>query len=59
MKATEKEQARKICDALYLLPQEKQEYLLGYAEGVITMASVMSEPASLTQAVQQGSPRAS
>lgn len=38
MGAEEKEIARRITDALVSLPDEKREYILGYAEGVIAMA---------------------
>ena len=38
MSANEKEIARSITEAVSILPEEKREYILGYAEGVIAMA---------------------
>lgn len=38
MSANEKEIARSITEAVSILPAEKREYILGYAEGVIAMA---------------------
>lgn len=38
MSAKEKEIARSITEAVSILPEDKREYILGYAEGVIAMA---------------------
>lgn len=40
MKAKEKETVRSIANALRLLPIEKQEFIKGYAEGVIAMGGM-------------------
>lgn len=38
MGAEEKKIAQSITEAVSVLPEEKREYILGYAEGVIAMA---------------------
>ncbi len=38
MSATEKELVKIITEGVSVLPAEKREYILGYAEGVIAMA---------------------
>ena len=38
MSAKEKELVKSITEAVSTLPEEKREYLLGYAEGVLAMA---------------------
>ena len=38
MGAEEKKIAQSITEAVSMLPEEKREYILGYAEGVIAMA---------------------
>lgn len=38
MGAEEKKIAHSITEAVSALPEEKREYILGYAEGVIAMA---------------------
>jgi len=38
MSTKEKEIARSITEAVSILPEEKREYILGYAEGVLAMA---------------------
>ncbi len=43
MGADEKELGKKITEAVSILPDEKREFILGYAEGVIAMASAMRE----------------
>ena len=43
MGADEKKLGQKIAEAVSILPDEKREYILGYAEGVIAMASAMRE----------------
>ena len=43
MGADEKKLGQKIVEAISILPDEKREYILGYAEGVIAMASAMRE----------------
>lgn len=40
MKAKEKETAQNIAKALLLLPADKQEFIKGYAEGVIAMGGL-------------------
>lgn len=43
MKAKEKETAQNIAKALLLLPAEKQEFIKGYAEGVIAMSGMVQQ----------------
>ncbi len=38
MGTKEKEIVRNITEAVSLLPEDKREYILGYAEGVLAMA---------------------
>lgn len=38
MSAKEKEIVRNITEAVSVLPDEKREYILGYADGVLAMA---------------------
>lgn len=38
MGADEKKLGQKITEAVSILPADKREYILGYAEGVIAMA---------------------
>ncbi len=38
MSATEKELVKIITEGVSVLPAEKREYILGYAEGVLAMA---------------------
>ncbi len=38
MSTKEKEIARSITEAVSALPEDKREYILGYAEGVLAMA---------------------
>lgn len=38
MGAEEKKIVQSITEAVFALPEEKREYILGYAEGVIAMA---------------------
>ena len=38
MSTKEKEIVRNITEAVCILPEEKREYILGYAEGVLAMA---------------------
>lgn len=38
MSTKEKEIVKSITEAVSTLPEEKREYLLGYAEGVLAMA---------------------
>ena len=46
MGAEEKKIAKSITEAVSALPEEKREFILGYAEGVIAMADQLrrSEP---------------
>ncbi len=39
MKANEKETVQNIVKAMLLLPADKQEFIKGYAEGVIAMGN--------------------
>lgn len=39
MGSEEKKSVQRIADAFSTLPNEKREFILGYAEGVISMAS--------------------
>ena len=41
MSTKEKEIVRSITEAVSILPEEKREYILGYAEGVLAMAGQM------------------
>ncbi len=38
MSQNEKEIVQSITEAAFVLPDEKREYILGYAEGVLAMA---------------------
>lgn len=40
---TERSVAQTLGEAIQLLPREKQEYLIGYAEGVMAMAQRQEE----------------
>lgn len=44
MNRKEKEKGRNVIEALNLLPEEKREFILGYAEGVITMSKRLHAP---------------
>lgn len=44
MNRKEKEKGRNVIEALNLLPEEKREFILGYAEGVITMSKRLHTP---------------
>lgn len=44
MNRKEKEKGRNVIEALNLLPEEKREFILGYAEGVITMSKRLRAP---------------
>lgn len=44
MSAEEKKIAQNIIDAVNVLPDEKREYILGFAEGVLAMAGRRSFP---------------
>lgn len=56
MSTKEKEIVRTITEAVSALPEGKQEYILGYAEGVIAMADRMKpgEPNAQTLDAQSG-----
>ncbi|MBD5151289.1 MAG: hypothetical protein HDT16_02065 [Oscillibacter sp.] len=43
MSTEEKKIVQSIAEAVSVLPEEKQEYILGYAEGVLAMAGQMRE----------------
>lgn len=45
----EKDVGRAIMEAVAILPDEKREYLLGYAEGVIAMANHMRAGVAMAQ----------
>lgn len=42
MKVQEKNQIRRIKEALLILPENKREFILGYAEGVIAMNELLN-----------------
>lgn len=41
MNAEEKKTLRKLAEAVKMLPPEKREYLIGYAEGVAAMSATV------------------
>ena len=43
MSTKEKEIVRNITEAVSILPEEKREYILGYAEGVLAMAEQLRQ----------------
>lgn len=43
MGADEKKLGQKITEAVSILPDEKREFILGYAEGVIAMSEAMRQ----------------
>ena len=43
MSIEEKKVVQSIAEAVSALPEEKREYILGYAEGVLAMAGRMPE----------------
>lgn len=43
MGADEKKLAQKITEAVSILPDEKREFILGYAEGVIAMSDAIRQ----------------
>lgn len=49
MGADEKKLAQAILAAVAILPEDKREYILGYAEGVIAMAGRMYGTAERAQ----------
>ena len=49
MGTDEKKLGQKIAEAVSILPDEKREYILGYAEGVIAMAEVMRKAGPLPE----------
>ena len=52
MSTKEKEIARSITEAVSALPEDKREYILGYAEGVLAMADHLrrSDPQPMERA---------
>lgn len=50
MNRKEKEKGRSVLEALNLLPEEKREFILGYAEGVITMSQRVHSSAEKAEA---------
>lgn len=44
MNRKDMEKGRNVIEALKLLPEEKREFMLGYAEGVITMSKRLHTP---------------
>lgn len=38
MNSNEKERSLRVTEAMSILPEEKQEFMFGYAEGIIAMS---------------------
>lgn len=53
MNRKEKEKGRNVIEALNLLPEEKREFILGYAEGVITMSHLLHTPGDKAEVCQR------
>lgn len=49
MEGDEKMLGQKITEAVSILPDDKREFILGYAEGVIAMADAMRRSSGTVQ----------